>query len=620
MTDTPSFPEAPDSALPPLLVRPPWAAGDGARPQAPAEPVVLKVKASKEPTTVRWAPGMREEWLNPEDELFGGKALPDDTDWAALAETFASGAALEEDPAETYRAFIALAMQAPTEYGKRLFADERYWDVVTRFDKAYHGDFKKYVAWRGHAYSSHLLYRGVAARHELDAYPFLLHGAKNRSLFHGIEPFLDAKVAQVMVKHFGEWRNGDRVRTWCELHGVDAARVTVPAALRKPGPTRRRAEELLRFVAQEHGHEAIVEAARSYGDEAAAAISALTTDPLDLYPDPLPDVPAELDPGQLPQVLLRGREHALPASATRHFITLLAIAAVDNTYPGIEPVVEALDPGSLADFAYALYVADRYTKSWASPAAGYAIVRFGDDRAADLMGPIAKRWDNWDTWNRGGTEVLSLFTRLGTPTALRHLDILAEKAADQKRLRRFAKSALERVAKERGYTTEQLADRLVPPLGLDADGTMTLDYGRRSFVVGFDEHLKPFVTDEAGKGRKTLPKPGVKDDPELAPAAYKRFAELKKGARAVASEQIKRLEQAMIGGRSWTPDEFRTIFAEHPLLRHVVRRLVWAADATAFRVAEDGTCADVHDNAFVLPEDARVTIPHPLRFDLAPWG
>ncbi|WP_034519613.1 DUF4132 domain-containing protein, partial [Actinomadura rifamycini] len=596
MTETPRLPEAPASALPPLLADPPWA-----RASRTAEPVVLKLKAPKEPTAVRWAPGVREEWLTDPERLKRLPRLPDDTDWERIAGIFESGGALEEDLPRRRLSFVALIMQAPLEIGERLLADERYWDT-----------------WTEHP--SHLLYEGAAARHGLAALGFIMHRAKKHRQFFGLLPFLDPAVAQLMVKSFGEWPNDRQATAWYEMHGADAARLTVPAALRKPGPTRRRAEEALRFVAQRHGHEAIVEAARSYGEEAAAAISTLTTDPLDRYPDPLPDVPAELDPGQLPQVLLRGREQALPASATRHFITLLAIAQAQPSYPGIEPVVEALDPGSLADFAYALYVADRYPDRWASPAAETALLKFGDDRAADLMAPIAKRWDGWDTWNRGGTEVLSLFTRLGTPTALRHLKMLSEKAADQKRLRRFAKSALERVAKERGYTTEQLADRLVPPLGLDVDGTMTLDYGRRSFVVGFDEHLKPFVTDEAGKGRKTLPKPGVKDDPELAPAAYKRFAELKKGARAVASEQIKRLERAMVTGRSWTPDEFRTIFAEHPLLRHIVRRLVWAADATTFRVAEDGTCADVHDNAFVLPDDASVTIPHPLRFDLAPWG
>src|SRR5262249_11673780 len=54
---------------------------------------------------------------------------------------------------------------------------------------------------------------------------------------------------------------------------------------------------------------------------------------------------------------------------------------------------------------------------------------------------------------------------------------------------------------------------------------------------------------------------------------------------------------------------------------HVVRRLVWTADADGraaavpFRVAEDRTLADVDDNPVTLPDRALVGVAHPL--DLA---
>ncbi|GGV10049.1 hypothetical protein GCM10010182_32280 [Actinomadura cremea] len=616
MTETPRFPEAPETALPPLLVAPPWAGG----PRAAGEPVVLKLQTPKEPTTMRWAPGMREEWLNPKSRPFGAEPLPDDTDWDALAGTFANGEAFELDPVDRYRAFCGLVMQAPAEIGEKILADERNWDVCARFPDLGRPQLsRKYRNWKNwdvfRTYSHENLCQGAAARHGMAAYPFLLHKAKNESKFHGLVPYLDAKVAQVMVKYFGVWPNRYESESWYRLHGRDAARLTVPAALRKPGPTRERAEAALRLVAREHGRDAVTEAARHHGDEAVAALSGLhdEEDPLDAYPDPLPELPEAFAPENLPQLLLRGREQALPPAATRNLVTMLLISSHREPYAGVPPVLEALDPDSLAEFAWALYQADRHPKEWATPGVQYLLLEYGNDETADRFGSIVKRWPKWYTWEAGATNALRLFTRLETPTALRHLHVLAEKAADPKRIRFFAKRNLDRIAEERGYTTEQLADRLVPPLGLDADGTMTLDYGPRRFTVGFDEQLKPYVTDEKGKRRKTLPKPGAKDDPELAPAAHKRFGDLKKEARTVAAEQIKRLEQAMVTGRSWTPEEFRTIFADHPLLRHVVRRLVWSAGSTSFRVAEDGTYADVHDNAFVLPDDARVSLPHPLR-------
>ena len=46
------------------------------------------------------------------------------------------------------------------------------------------------------------------------------------------------------------------------------------------------------------------------------------------------------------------------------------------------------------------------------------------------------------------------------------------------------------VAEQRDLTPEELADRLVPDLGLDADGSLTLDFGPRAFRVGFDGSLR----------------------------------------------------------------------------------------------------------------------------------
>ncbi|MCP9948566.1 DUF4132 domain-containing protein [Actinomadura madurae] len=157
---------------------------------------------------------------------------------------------------------------------------------------------------------------------------------------------------------------------------------------------------------------------------------------------------------------------------------------------------------------------------------------------------------------------------------------------------------------------------------------MTLDYGQRRFVVGFDEQLRPFVSDESGKRRKALPKPGAKDDPDLAPAAYKAYSTLKKDVRTVAADQLRRLETCMVTRRRWPVREFEELLAGHPLVRHIVRRLVWLAcdgdgDATTeFRVAEDGTYADVDDDVLTLAGSAAVGVAHPVDLDgsLGAWS
>jgi hypothetical protein len=91
---------------------------------------------------------------------------------------------------------------------------------------------------------------------------------------------------------------------------------------------------------------------------------------------------------------------------------------------------------------------------------------------------------------------------------------------------------------------------------------------------------------------------------------------LKKDVRTIASDQVRRLEAAMVTRRSWTMAEFRELFLQHPLLWHLVRRLVWLSETdgltTAFRVAEDRTFADVEDDTFEPADGAAVRIAHPL--------
>ncbi|MEJ8670958.1 DUF4132 domain-containing protein [Streptomyces sp. MS1.AVA.1] len=138
--------------------------------------------------------------------------------------------------------------------------------------------------------------------------------------------------------------------------------------------------------------------------------------------------------------------------------------------------------------------------------------------------------------------------------------------------------------------------------------------------------MRPYVRDADGKPRKALPAPAAKDDPELAPAERKRFAALKKDVRTVAGDQVRRLEAAMVAQRSWPGAEFRDLFVAHPLLWHLVRRLVWLSEVdgevTAFRVAEDRTFADVEDDELTLPDEASVRLAHPLHLgeDLGAWS
>jgi Domain of unknown function (DUF4132) len=341
----------------------------------------------------------------------------------------------------------------------------------------------------------------------------------------------------------------------------------------------------------------------------------------------LPKRPDLWQPAIFARPLLRGRAAALPPAAVEGLGTILSISRLDEPNAGLEQVREACDPASLAAFAWDLFSAwltagAPSKEQWAFHALGH----LGDDACARRLAPFVRQWPG-EAAHARAVAGLDVLRAIGTDVALMHLHGISQKLKF-KGLQDKAREKIAEVAEQRGLTPEDLADRLVPDLGLDADGTLVLDFGPRGFRVGFDETLKPFVRDDAGKRLPDLPKPGKADDAERAGEAVEIWKTLKKDAKALAGHQILRLELAMCGRRRWEPDVFRTFFLEHPLLQHLVRRLAWGAwegsTLTAtFRVSEDGSLADAEDEAWVLPEAVRVGIVH--RLDLsdeqaARWG
>jgi hypothetical protein len=369
------------------------------------------------------------------------------------------------------------------------------------------------------------------------------------------------------------------------------------------------------------------ERARLLLPELAAERDALAADrlpdaPVDVLPEPLTgprilpargQVPGEwADVEMLPQIRLRDWDEALPADATRRLLAMLAMSEVPA---GLGAVKDACDAGSLAAFGWALF--QLWEKIGAPPKERWALSRLGwlgDDETVRMLTPLIRAWPAKRSHAKASAG-LDVLAGIGSDVALTRLDDIAQRAK-YKDLRKRAHEKFAEVAAELGLTPERLRDRLVPDFGLDATGGLVLDYGPRRFRVGFDENLRPHVADEDGTPRRSLPRPGAKDDQELAPAAYERFAALKKDVGTVVGDQIRRLEAAMVARRRWTAAEFRRLFVEHPLLWHVARRLVWLAEdgsgTTAFRVAEDRTFAGPDDDAVTLRDGARVGLAHPL--------
>ncbi|MDQ7808875.1 DUF4132 domain-containing protein [Amycolatopsis sp. A133] len=575
-------------ALPRVLVDPPWASERPAR-----EPIVLNgLTVPAEPELV-WAPGEQRDWAEWHTRLraglYGG--------WQRAAETYDAGKL-------SGSAVATLFVQAPDDWVRARLAS---W----RPDEASQGQI-----WG----------RVLASRHGLLAHRPLVAMAAANPGHRGevLLPYVSPEVALLMADWLVRLKKARPVAlAWFGQHPAAGTKFLVPPALGPAGPARSTAEAALRVLAKSGHEQAVSEAAAHHGAEAAEAVAELlAADPLDVLPARLPVPGAWADPAVLPQIRVRDGEQALPGQAIPHVLTVLALSKPGEVYPGLAHIREFCDPGSLAGFAWAVFrrwrAADYPVKDgWVLT----ALAELGDDDVVRGLSPLIRAWPGEGGHARAAA-ALDVLAGIGTDLALLHLNSIAQKVKF-KALKLKAQEKIAAVAEGLGLSADQLADRLVPTLGLDEAATAVIDYGPRRFVVGFDEQLKPYVTDTDGKPRKALPKPGAKDGADLAAAEYKRFAALKKDVRTVAAEQISRLESAMVLSRRWPAAEFEQLLAGHPLLIHLVRRLVWRTTAgETFRCAEDRTYADVHDEEYALPRTAEVGIAHPIELadELTAWS
>ncbi|ACU38121.1 DUF4132 domain-containing protein [Actinosynnema mirum] len=249
---------------------------------------------------------------------------------------------------------------------------------------------------------------------------------------------------------------------------------------------------------------------------------------------------------------------ALPEPAVRNLLHVLA-AHPDARRAGLVPVKRVCEAGSLARFGSALL--ERWLAEGAEPASTWVLEAqsdLADDRATAELTALVARWPGEGDHQRATTG-LAVLAGIGTEEALRGLDRIA-RTAKFPVLRADATRRIAEAARAVGLDAEQLADRLVP-------------------------HGRP--------------------------------------AAAVVRDQTKRLERAMVEGRTWSAAEFHGVLRANPLLRDLVDRLLWStAGGTRFRVAEDGTAADLVDTPVPLPDDTRLHVVHPLGLgaDLPAWA
>ncbi|MCH5360039.1 WGR and DUF4132 domain-containing protein [Escherichia fergusonii] len=444
--------------------------------------------------------------------------------------------------------------------------------------------------------------------------------------------FAATELAPAVARAFNKLKTlRQDARTWLLKYPEHAITGLLPAALGKAGESQDNARAALRMLT-ENGHQPLLqEIARRYNQpEVTDAVNALLAlDPLDNHPTKIPTLPAFYQPSLWTRPVLKANAQSLPDSALFHLGEMLRFPQEDTLYPGLLQVKDACTADSLAEFAWDLFTAWQTAgvpskESWAFTALGV----LGNDDTARKLTPLIRAWPG-ESQHKRATVGLDILAAIGSDIALMQLNGIAQKLKF-KALQERAKEKIADIAESRELTVAELEDRLAPDLGLDDNGSLLLDFGPRQFTVSFDETLKPFVRDASGSRLKDLPKPNKSDDETQANDAVNRYKLLKKDARTVAAQQVARLESAMCLRRRWSPENFQLFLVEHPLVRHLTRRLIWGVYSTenellaCFRVAEDNSYSTADDDLFTLPEgDISIGIPHVLEIsptDAAAFG
>ena len=242
-------------------------------------------------------------------------------------------------------------------------------------------------------------------------------------------------------------------------------------------------------------------------------------------------------------------------------------------------------------------------------------------------------------WQGGHrAQLAALMTALaanGHPDALALLQSAA-RSHDMRSIQKTATALLEQVARWRGWSADELADRMIPTAGFDDDGALRLSYGGRTVIARPTPQGGVVLTDAGGKTLKSLPAARAPDDSEGADAAKRRLGSARRQVKAVMSLQTARLYEAMCASRTWPAPEWRELLAGHPLVGRLVTRLIWEAlpaaapppdgaaraaravapppaDSAAgvrFRPAEDGALLGADDAAVELAPGAAVRLAH----------
>ena len=234
------------------------------------------------------------------------------------------------------------------------------------------------------------------------------------------------------------------------------------------------------------------------------------------------------------------------------------------------------------------------------------------ERAAAPVARYIKEW--YGTRAHQGKALITMLAWIEHPSATQVMLAIGNRFRT-KSIQEEALRQAQILAERKGWSLAELADRTIPTAGFDENGELELSYGSRAFVAKLLPDFKIELFNPEGKKVAALSEPRQDDDADRAKESKKALSAAKKEIKAIVEMQTDRLYEALCTGRDWSFADWGAYLNQHPVVRHLVQRVIWLhhADGSAlasFRPLEDGTLTNFDDEPVSLAPEARVRVAH----------
>ncbi len=325
----------------------------------------------------------------------------------------------------------------------------------------------------------------------------------------------------------------------------------------------------------------------------------------------------------LPKVTVEGQPLERPLVVG--LLSRLRTLTVENYFeslkdPNWSEIGKKLDNPQINDFLWALFeMWQRSKPDWKDQWVLLSLGIWGNDHTAMKLATAIQNWPATGKLKRAEA-ALDVLGVIGTPTALAYVQRHALGHQPVVFSRR-SKAVYERIAAERGLSTFELDDRIIPDAGLGRHWRRVFDFGSRQFTAELTGELKPVILDAKGKKKRGFPAIEDADDPALAAEAAREWPLFVERIALIRDVQPMRFERALVNGRSWARCDFEKHILGHPVTANLAKRLIWRAFSSdarfigTFRICEDDSYSDSNDRPFPMPADAVFKLAHRLHLD-----